>query len=211
LQWLRSEHRFLCRRVSTTVSRLSPVPSREGQRRHWRDDALDSGRNFTPGRQKSLGARGAPACAALAGQSRGLLTAQDGRPNISQVDLDAKRRPVWQRALTQCGALKPRSLPSVRTGQPCRSPYRVGTRLAKRISDPRGVDAFGPSIALLSRGRRRICAAHVRIPGPRRAGRSGVDTNASTLAALVSQNTGATRFTSAGQVRRSPPQSQVSR
>jgi len=51
----------------------APVLGEEDLRRRWRDDTLVSGRNFTPGRQKSLGAHGAPSCAARQGSRRGVL------------------------------------------------------------------------------------------------------------------------------------------
>jgi hypothetical protein len=110
----------------------------EGQPRHWRRRrSRQREKLHTRAAEVPRGARGAGLrCAgrAIPRNAHG----PERAPEVVAGRLRRHRRPAWQPALIQCGAQKPRSLPSVRTGQPCRSPYRVGTRRVKRISVPKG-------------------------------------------------------------------------
>jgi hypothetical protein len=159
----------LLRHDSTTVSRLSPGPPR----RHDRTSGgatLDSGRNFKPGRPKSLGHRSADPPTAAGSGHRGTT------PRGCATDRSGHDRPLpaclVHGHLFSAGPVQPHQIRAV-----VRSPRRreddsaVRIRPARRRSR-RGLDP--------SRGRAHLLSRRPD-PGPRRPGRSGVDTNASTL------------------------------
>jgi hypothetical protein len=192
-----------CRRESTTVRdqaralRGGPPASLADARQ------LDRGRNFTPGRLGSpLGAEAPPSSAAERRCHRALKSSR--RTGWPKFQVRPGRFRPGLRELRGAAAFEPRN-PAVRRCGPYRNPGRASATDEAIFCPPQGADAFEASATLPGGG-----AAHLRCkcpdPGSRRSSRSGVDTNASTSAALALRRA-SERFARRpfGRVRNSPP------
>lgn len=135
LQWLRSEHRNpLSPRFDHRVAAQPGPPVRRASLVAGSDDALDSGRNFTPGRQKSLGRTGRQTEVRGQGGPEMCSSTGDERPKIFAGRPGHRDARAWHRALTQCGAVEAAVSP-IREGRanrarsPCRAGHDCETRL----------------------------------------------------------------------------------
>jgi hypothetical protein len=145
----------------------SPCPRERAGLVTGSNAALDSGRNFTPGRQKSLGAHGAPACTAgrivprmarPEGRAarrflRSTRTSEDVGPGITHLLSTEPRshglsRPVGRADRTEVLIVLPRRRNALLT-------HRRGPTQSRSLSSA-------------PRGRRRIRSARRPDPGPRR-------------------------------------------
>jgi hypothetical protein len=168
LRWPRLDHR---------VAAAPGASHRRSLSARWRGATLDIRRNFTPGRQKSLAAPGGAVQTLLsrAVPSARLSTSSDVGERYVVSDARAC-------TLTQRAPVKSR-LPA-REGRPNRcEPLSLHQRPGKVLSTTRRGSTLSRTRPLSEE------RAHLRSrrldPGPRRPGRSGVDTNASTSAALM--------------------------
>lgn len=189
----------------------APVLGEEDLRRRWRDDTLVSGRNFTPGRQKSLGAHGAPSCAARQGSRRGVLVlANEARRSRRSACTSETPDPGIAHLLSAAPFRSHRLSHPLRTGRPCQKSLSCASTTGEtRLQPPKRSDTRVC-------GRRPLrgddASAQSRLnPGNRRFWADGADTSASTLAAFVPLGHSGNPLTTAGRVRRPPPQFQVSR
>lgn len=210
----RSERRLLLFAANRPPLRSSARVPRRGRTGVVGDDAsLDSGRNFAPGRQEvPRGAQGAGLrCAGWQvspendSPCRTSARRFEGGPNV-------RRRQAWHLALTQCGALEPRSSRPRGAVEPYRrSMSRLRTTGETSTAAPKGADTIEVS-PVSPKGDEAAAPQDVRIPETRTLVAAAALTPTHDLGGSRAQGTRALRSACHRSESGSPPpHSQVSR